>query len=159
MKSNKAFHISLWYLIICVLASVFAYAFIPDNTRNANEQHTEIALKSPGFTTNFLLRNNPKCVLISPGINTTWFTGIKTEREKAITLSAFPNPFTSYFILSTNEVDVDLISITNATGQLVKTIIPTSNETMISMETFPVGMYVIQLVTPTEIKTEKVIKN
>ena len=84
---------------------------------------------------------------------------IKTETKKTITLSAYPNPFTSYFILSTNEVDVDLIRITNATGQLVKSIIPTTNETMISMEAFPVGMYVVQLVTPTEIKTEKVIKN
>ena len=78
MKSNKAFHISLWYLIICVLASVFAYAFIPDNTRNANEQHTEIALKSPMYTTQYLLSTTAD----NNRSFTEYLTGKRVESEK-----------------------------------------------------------------------------
>ncbi len=83
---------------------------------------------------------------------------IKTEVKKQITFNAFPNPFTAYFILETTDVDVNYINITDAAGQLIKTIIPISDQTMIPMEAFPNGMYFMQLITPTEIRTEKIIK-
>jgi len=46
--------LSLGYIIICGIIAVFAYAFAPDNSQNANQMHLSIHSKSPGFTTQIL---------------------------------------------------------------------------------------------------------
>ncbi|PHS04216.1 MAG: peptide transporter [Kordia sp.] len=46
--------LSLGYIIICGIIAVFAYAFAPDNSQNANQMHLSIHSKPPGFTTQML---------------------------------------------------------------------------------------------------------
>ncbi len=46
--------LSLGYIIICGIIAIFAYAFAPDNSQNANQMHLSIHSKSPGFTTQIL---------------------------------------------------------------------------------------------------------
>ena len=41
--------------MLCLIVSITAYLYIPDKTKNANEQHTEIALQSPGYKTQYLV--------------------------------------------------------------------------------------------------------
>ncbi len=46
--------LSLGYIILCGLVAVFAYAFAPDNSQNANQMHLSIHSKSLGFTVQML---------------------------------------------------------------------------------------------------------
>jgi len=46
--------LSLGYIIICGFIAVFAYAFAPDNSQNANQMHLSIHSKPPGFKTQIL---------------------------------------------------------------------------------------------------------
>ena len=46
--------LSLGYITICGIIAVFAYAFAPDNSQNANQMHLSIHSKPPGFTTQIL---------------------------------------------------------------------------------------------------------
>jgi len=46
--------LSLGYIFICGIIAVFAYAFAPDNSQNANQMHLSIHSKPPGFTTQIL---------------------------------------------------------------------------------------------------------
>ena len=39
------------YIIICIIASVFAYQIMPDKSTNANNQLIELSVQKPGFTT------------------------------------------------------------------------------------------------------------
>lgn len=41
--------LSLVYIILCGLASLFAYVIAPDNSKNANQMHLSIHSRSPGF--------------------------------------------------------------------------------------------------------------
>ena len=41
--------LSFWYIVLCGLLAVLAYAFAPDNSQNANQMHLSIHSKSPGF--------------------------------------------------------------------------------------------------------------
>lgn len=47
-------YIAAGYIVLLIIVAIFAYLFIPDNTTNANDQHVEIAFKSPGFKCDFL---------------------------------------------------------------------------------------------------------
>lgn len=51
---KKSILVSLIFLALLVLLSTLAYIIIPDNTPDANDQQLEIALKEPGFSTQFL---------------------------------------------------------------------------------------------------------
>lgn len=55
LRSKPVSFIALIFIVFSALASVFAYTFIDDGSPNANEQMPEIALASPGFTTQILL--------------------------------------------------------------------------------------------------------
>ena len=46
--------LSLGYIIICGIIAIFAYAFAPDNSQNANQMHLSIHSKSPGFEVQIL---------------------------------------------------------------------------------------------------------
>ena len=46
--------ISLWFIVFCIIISVFAYQIIPDKTPNANNQLIEIAIRRPGFKVDML---------------------------------------------------------------------------------------------------------
>ena len=46
--------LSLGYIIICGLVAIFAYAFAPDDSQNANQMHLSIHSKPPGFTIDIL---------------------------------------------------------------------------------------------------------
>lgn len=53
-KKNKLGVLSFWYIILCGVVAVFAYAFAPDNSSNANQMHLEIHSKKPGFEVDML---------------------------------------------------------------------------------------------------------
>lgn len=59
---NKTGIISLIYIVICFLVSIFGYLFIPDNSPFANRQILEISLSKPFTKYTFLIvkQNNPK---------------------------------------------------------------------------------------------------
>ena len=40
---------SFYFIIVCGLVAIFAYALAPDNSSNANQMHLEIHSKKPGF--------------------------------------------------------------------------------------------------------------
>lgn len=46
--------LSLGYIICCGLIALFAYAFAPDNSQNANQMHLSIHSKPPGFKVDIL---------------------------------------------------------------------------------------------------------
>lgn len=46
---------SLCFIIAVGIIAVFAYAFAPDNSQNANQMHVSIASKAPGFSTTMLV--------------------------------------------------------------------------------------------------------
>lgn len=46
---------SLCFIIAVGIIAVFAYAFAPDNSQNANQMHVSIASKGPGFSTTMLV--------------------------------------------------------------------------------------------------------
>ena len=48
-KKNSTGVLSFWFIILCGFIAVFAYAFAPDNSSNANQMHLEIHSKKPGF--------------------------------------------------------------------------------------------------------------
>ncbi|MBR0123491.1 MAG: ABC transporter permease [Bacteroidales bacterium] len=54
LKKNKLAMISLWFIVFCIIISVFAYQIIPDKTPNANNQLIEIAIRRPGFKVDML---------------------------------------------------------------------------------------------------------
>lgn len=45
---------SFWFLVLCALVAVFAYAFAPDNSQHANQMHISIHSKNPGFSVKML---------------------------------------------------------------------------------------------------------
>jgi peptide/nickel transport system permease protein len=45
---------SFWFLILCFIAAIFAYALAPDDSKNANQMHLSINGKSPGFEVQML---------------------------------------------------------------------------------------------------------
>ncbi|MDF1694641.1 MAG: ABC transporter permease [Saprospiraceae bacterium] len=52
----------LLFIVFTTLLSIFAYVLIGDQSPNANDQKAEIALKSPGFSSNGILLNNNRYV-------------------------------------------------------------------------------------------------
>ncbi len=46
--------ICISFLLVLIVTSILAYLIIPDKSKNANTQYLEIALKEPGFTSQFL---------------------------------------------------------------------------------------------------------
>jgi peptide/nickel transport system permease protein len=54
--SNPLSLASLVFISLLLIASIFAYLIIPDNSENANNQHLELATKKPGFKTEFIKR-------------------------------------------------------------------------------------------------------
>lgn len=55
-RKNKLAFAGLIYLAICVFVAIFAYAFMPDNTHNANFRILEYAKQPPGTHINLLLK-------------------------------------------------------------------------------------------------------
>ncbi len=53
-KKNRSGLFSFWFIVICGIVAVFAYAFAPDDSSNANQMHLEIHSKKPGFTVQML---------------------------------------------------------------------------------------------------------
>lgn len=53
-KKNTTGVLSFWFIVICGCIAVFAYAFAPDNSVNANQMHLEIHSKKPGFSVTML---------------------------------------------------------------------------------------------------------
>lgn len=45
---------SFWFIVLCGLTAIFAYALAPDSSRNANQMHLSIHSKSPGFEVQIL---------------------------------------------------------------------------------------------------------
>jgi len=53
-KQNFWGVLSLGFIILCGLVAVFAYAFAPDDSQNANQMHLSIHSKPPGFKVDML---------------------------------------------------------------------------------------------------------
>lgn len=53
-KTNLWGVLSFWFIVICVLIAIFAYAIAPDDSANANQMHLSIHSKSPGFSVQML---------------------------------------------------------------------------------------------------------
>lgn len=85
------------------------------------------------------------------------------DEAKAITLSvtAFPNPVTNYFILSINEFDISNLSfqLFDLSGKLLLNKEITSNNTIITIDNFKPATYLVKVMQKNkEVKTFKVIK-
>jgi peptide/nickel transport system permease protein len=75
-KKNKLALFSLYFILFCLLISVFAYWIVPDNSPNANTQHLSLAAKDPFFKVQLLqITNNEPPV--KSNIFTTLFNGRK----------------------------------------------------------------------------------
>ncbi|EDP98247.1 ABC transporter permease [Kordia algicida OT-1] len=53
-KKNFWGVLSFCFIVICAFIVVFAYAFTPDDTKNANQMHLSIHSKKPGFSVQML---------------------------------------------------------------------------------------------------------
>ncbi|MEE9437535.1 MAG: ABC transporter permease [Saprospiraceae bacterium] len=60
LKKKKSAMAGLWFIIFTAIISIVAYMVIGDKSPNANNQNPEIALKSPGFSTDVLVLKNNK---------------------------------------------------------------------------------------------------
>src|ERR1700757_4724682 len=54
-RRNRSGMFGLAIISIALLAAVFGYCFVPDNTPDADLQTVEIEAKKPGYTQTFLL--------------------------------------------------------------------------------------------------------
>lgn len=79
------------------MLSISAYLFIPDKTRNANEQHTEIALQAPGFKTNYLIAKIKQTITQDQSSLTDLINGQKREDEK-IQYNSLSETETTYLV-------------------------------------------------------------
>lgn len=57
-KKNKLALFSLYFILFCLLLSVFGYWVVPDNSPDANTQHLSLAAKRPMFKAQFLRITN-----------------------------------------------------------------------------------------------------
>jgi peptide/nickel transport system permease protein len=73
LKSKPAAFVGFVFIVISSLVSITAFLFIPDNTKNANQQIPEITLKKPGFSYKALIVPSQKKEEISS--IEKWFTG------------------------------------------------------------------------------------
>ena len=75
--SNSHLIIGTSIIIIALILAVFAYVIIPDNSKNANDQIPELALKVPGSTA--LLFRNP----INPNnkLSSSFFTADRNQYQ------------------------------------------------------------------------------
>ena len=71
-------------------------------------------------------------------------------------IRVYPNPATDNLIIKSPQTAV--IEITNIQGQLIKTLIATSNKTNIDVSAFPSGVYVVEVKTEKEVEVKKFIK-
>ena len=100
---KKSILMSLIFLALLFILSTLAYTIIPDNTPDANDQQLEIALKEPGFSTQFLeLPKRSKAVRESGFFQTLVFG--KQRKSDQI-------PFLDY------SIDKDQVILTNHYGQ------------------------------------------
>ncbi len=76
---------SFSFLVLCLLAAIFAYALAPDNSRNANQMHLAIHSKKPGFTVSML--TIPAAVEQENGFSSFFFGRKNTATE--IPISAY----------------------------------------------------------------------
>lgn len=53
-KKNLWGVLSFWFIVLVGLVSIFAYAFAPDDSQNANQMHLSIHSKKPGFNIEML---------------------------------------------------------------------------------------------------------
>lgn len=73
--SKKPLLIGILFLVVLSFLSIFAFLFIPDKSENANTQHLQIAMKTPGFTSKILLLNRNNDAFIP-------FKDIDTQNER-----------------------------------------------------------------------------
>ncbi len=127
--SSWSYYISLYFLIACSLLAVFAYTIIPDGSKNANDQHTEIALRSPGFKSKFLVEksqnsstilerlwsgedNSPLYIQYTERSSSDgqWIIQNAMNRERIIDQSRYPETETKTFWLGTDRFGRDQLS-------------------------------------------------
>lgn len=81
-RANTLAMLSLGFLILTVLISLFGYLISPDPTPFANDQKLELSLKKPGFSV-WMVR--PESEDKAPGTGIfTWIVFGKEERNKSI---------------------------------------------------------------------------
>ncbi|HRX29615.1 MAG TPA: ABC transporter permease [Saprospiraceae bacterium] len=91
---NKILTVSILMISVFLMLSIFAYLLVFDNTPNANNQFSEIALKDPGFNSKFIIIPNKSKV------NTGYFEGMVT---------GFPSQCEYIFYKNANQKASDLI--------------------------------------------------
>ena len=88
-KKNFWGVLSLAYIVLCGLASLFAYVIAPDSSQNANQMHLSIHSQGPGFKADIL--TIPSSITSSQSFFVTWFSGKKNVDTEI--------PITSYSVL------------------------------------------------------------
>jgi hypothetical protein len=134
------------------------YSWSGPNSFTSNVQNPVIVNASTlNIGTYTLTINNGGCVetvttqitLISP------CTGINENSNNALLFNAFPNPFNDELTIDVNEPSQ--ITITNALGQVVKTV-NVNGPIKLDTEDLPKGIYVLCVKTQYATRTIKMIK-
>ena len=68
-KKNFWGVLSFWFIVVCFLIAIFAYALTPDDSENANQMHLPIHSKAPGFEVMMLHLPNQ-----NPSEEKSWFS-------------------------------------------------------------------------------------
>lgn len=96
-KANRLALLSLIFIIGLVLLSVFAYAFVPDHSPNANHQQAVLAMQKPGFQMQFVLFKKEE-KQVQQNILDKWFFGTKLPYKTM--------PIVAHKTISTEKIEV-----------------------------------------------------
>lgn len=77
------------------------------------------------------------------------------DNESEIRL--YPNPTSDYFTVSSSKEVIDIITITNISGQIVGTINVNNFKSEISVRQLPKGIYIINIITNQGVHTDRII--
>ena len=84
---------------------------------------------------------------------------VNISTTKGIISNISPNPCHGFFKVQTEIIDATTLNIYNMNGNLIKSIIITSNETTIGTKDIPNGIYIVQLISKNTILTQVKLLN
>jgi uncharacterized repeat protein (TIGR01451 family) len=148
-----------------VLKWTFANIMLPDSTTNEEESHGFITytINQSDMHPNGTTITNSAAIYFDSNdpiiTNTTLHTindqldilageqQLNDSNSKTTILQAFPNPFENTITVVKNTNDACPFEITDITGRVVKTGVLVNDQTLLSMENIPSGVYLMRALT------------
>ena len=134
-----------------VASGASSYTWLPGNLIGANQ------ILSPTSTQAYTITgSNVNCTsTLIENLTVLVCTGINEKSKNDLLINAFPNPFKDELIIEVNEPSQ--ITITNALGQVVKTV-DVNGKTIIETNDLPKALYILSIKTQNGSRNIKLVK-